>query len=46
MLLSELTIMVNQKMKKSTITIEADPDEHSADSSKSIGDHIRKHPVA
>ncbi|MHA2385966.1 MAG: CPBP family glutamic-type intramembrane protease, partial [Candidatus Thorarchaeota archaeon] len=33
-------------MKKSTITIEADPDEHSADSSKSIGDHIRKHPVA
>jgi membrane protease YdiL (CAAX protease family) len=46
MLLIRLTLKVNQKMKKSTITIEADPDEHSADSSKSIGDHIRKHPVA
>ncbi|MFX0054868.1 MAG: CPBP family intramembrane glutamic endopeptidase [Promethearchaeota archaeon] len=33
-------------MKKSTITIVADPDEYSADNSKSIGDYIRKHPVA
>ncbi|MFW9864126.1 MAG: CPBP family intramembrane glutamic endopeptidase [Candidatus Thorarchaeota archaeon] len=33
-------------MKKSTITIVADPDEYSADNSKSIGGHIRRHPVA
>ncbi|MFW9800942.1 MAG: CPBP family intramembrane glutamic endopeptidase [Candidatus Thorarchaeota archaeon] len=33
-------------MKKNAITIAADPDEYSSDSSKSIGVHIRKHPVA
>jgi membrane protease YdiL (CAAX protease family) len=46
MLLTRLTLKVNQKLKKSTITIAADPDENSANNSRSIGDHIRKHPVA
>jgi len=46
MLLNRLPLKVNQKLNKSTITIAADPDEYSTDSSRSIGDHIRKHPVA